>query len=223
MSARVLAGISPAAIVLTLLGFAPCIAEEKVGVDVQLTVTGGTVSLAPRLYVDNYPYDPSQPDQRTLILKVVNHTDRAITLPVRNGQGASLYGYAAEVQAHSVLGQTLWLRSLDEKPADTIRIEPGKEARVFWAQLDELLGGRRKDANDKAARKWAWDWQLHPQPPGSPIYLPGREEKTKLASAAVLWAEITIDKQVLRSPPVLLRIKQPDSAAQDSKAVVPDP
>jgi hypothetical protein len=222
MNARVLSGITLAAIVLTLQSFSPCGAEEKGGIDVQLTIFGHASSVAPGgPYFGTDSYDPTQPDPRTMQLRAKNNSDRTITLPAGYGPGGCLYGFSAEEQAYSVPGRTLMLRFRGEKPIGTIRIEPGKEGTVFWVRLDELLKGQNKNAKVKGASQWAWDWQLHPRPPISPIYLPGNEKEPRLASAAVFWAEVTIDKQVLRTPPVLLRIKQPDNASQPSKAVPP--
>jgi hypothetical protein len=219
MNSRVLARSLSATTVAILLAFAPCEAAEKGGVDVQLVVSGDSIARPGNPFGPPSPYDPTQRDPRTVEVRIKNNSDRTVTLPA----AAGLCGYAAEAMAHSVPGRTLRLRSLDKRPVDVIRVDPAKEATIFWARLDELLGGQSQDKDGKTSRKWGWDWELHPQPPASPIYLPGRAKEPKLASAVALWAEVTIDKQVLRSAPVLLRIGRSDKTSQPSRAIPPHP
>ncbi len=153
------------------------------------------------LFAGDLVYDPSNAaNSRTLTLEMRNRSSRAITLPASyDGKVLRLYGTSAENPL------PLLLRGPTGKEKDkTVRVAPGEQRICFSLPLSEILSDEDSDRGIDEKRKWLWVWMARPKEPPSPSHR--IRDKALISTAAVFWAEIVVDNQILRTTPFILRL-----------------
>lgn len=156
-------------------------------------------------------YDPLAPERSTvsgesvpsalpsglpiLAIEIRNGSNHAISIPAKyDGKIVRLWG-----RSPGLIWPVYLLAGRESKTTDQVHLAPGERHTCFSQPLSETL-----NSNAARQRGWEWTWSAHPAPPFSPIHRMGSDD---FVSMAVLWAEVVLDKQSLRSEPVIIKIK----------------
>lgn len=103
-------------------------------------------------------------------------------------------------------------RPLDSPPPEaeakpkTVSVSPGKKHEVLRIDVrDVMLNPGDIYSHDPkrefAQSRWVWNWTAHPGPDYSPFE---KRKGDKRSNIAVLWGELDVNKQTLRSIPILI-------------------
>jgi hypothetical protein len=168
-------------------------------------------------------YDPLGSDPRFLRLQVRNCSGRALTLPERyDGRTVRLFAYPASESGYpgSDPLAPIELRIRGKPPAATIRVDDKEYADAFSLPLKEILNHDRKADRGNPISQYDW---IRNRP--VPIVIREPFEPTVSVPSSVFekepvvvfWAEITIDKQVIRTRPIILVVWQQDHHPEPSK------
>jgi hypothetical protein len=208
--------MSSATIILTLLSLVPCHADEKGGIDARLFFLGSNRDIS-----NGSLYDPTRSDPRSIVLQVVNRSGQSIVLP-GGYDGKVLRLCARPVYESGYPKFPLLLLLREKKPTGTINVDAEQYINVLSLPLDEVLKLEEPDKNSKSTPKWGWTCErpapiVKPRPEELDEFVPSRMFWSE--PVVVFWAEVMVDKQIVRTPPLLLMVRQPSTPIPPAKRI----
>jgi hypothetical protein len=159
-------------------------------------------------------WDPAGDDSRHLRLQIKNASGRSITLPEGyDGAQVQLYAYPASESGYPASDPMapILLRLRGKKPTKTIEVGTKEYADICSLPLDSILKYDGKDKDGKPASDWEWK-RSQPMPRvvrpdyKPTISVPASEFQKE--PVILFWAEVKVDKQVLRTRPIILKVWQ---------------
>lgn len=136
-------------------------------------------------------------DHSVFRLEIVNGTNREISVPAQyDGEVVRLLG--TSIANRWPLHLIPWRGKAKE---EIVRIAPGTRHTCAAFRLSDILSGAASSQSG-----WEWWWAAHPAPPVTPIHR-GRQKNEGFVSTAVFWAEIVVDRQRLRTEPVIIEVQ----------------